>query len=110
RHRGLYRRGQVAGGAQRPPLHDEARDPRRPPLFTEPPDQPRQLTLRQLVGQLRGGDRIVRVHAHVEWALTAEAEAAGGVIELHGGDAEVEEHRVDLREAVAARDVVEVAE
>jgi hypothetical protein len=102
--------GQVAGGAQRAPLRDEARDPRRPPFFAEAPDQVRQLAFGELVDQLRRGHRVVGVHPHVERALAAEAESAGGIVELDGRDAKVEEHGVDPLEPMGAGDVVEVAE
>jgi hypothetical protein len=42
------------------------------------------------------GDAALRVHAHVERAGGFEAEAAGGIIELHGGAAEVCEDEIDL--------------
>ena len=41
----------------------------------------------------------VGVHAHVERAVEAEAEAALGVVDLRRRDAEVEQHAVDLRDA-----------
>ena len=34
-------------------------------------------------------------HAHVERAVTQEGEAALGLVDLHGGDADVEHHAVD---------------
>ena len=46
-----------------------------------------------------GGARTVAAHAHVERAVVAEGEAALGVVELHGGDAEIEHHAVDRVEA-----------
>ena len=39
------------------------------------------------------------VHAHVEWAIPHKAEAALWGIELVGGDAEIEEHPIDLADA-----------
>src|SRR5262249_55622421 len=39
------------------------------------------------------------VHAHVERPVAQEAEAAGGLVELRRGDAEVEEHAYDAAHA-----------
>ena len=43
----------------------------------------------------------IAAHAHVERPVEAEGEAALGVIELHGGDAEIEHHAVDRGKAGA---------
>ena len=52
----------------------------------------------------------VAAHAHVERPVEPEREAAFGAVELHRGDADVEHDAVDLREAGAARDRVELRE
>ena len=55
-----------------------------------------------------GRARAVAAHAHVERSVEAEGEAALGLIELHGRDAEVEHHPVGFREAGIVRGVIEI--
>ena len=61
----------------------------------------------------RAGDHIGRArartaHAHVERPVEAEGKSALRLIELHGGDAEVEHHAVDRCEAGVARHLIEI--
>ena len=64
-------------------------------------------------GKVAFGERVDEVacgrafgaHAHVERAVLAEREAALGLIELHGGDAEVEGNPVDRGDAFAFGDL-----
>ena len=43
-----------------------------------------------------GGGRSALRHAHVERPVAAEGKAALGLVELHGGNADVEHHAIDL--------------
>ena len=49
--------------------------------------------------------RAFGAHAHVERAVLVEGEAALGLVELHGGDAEVEGNPVDRGDAFAFGDL-----
>ncbi len=67
------------------------------------------------VALARGGDHVGRVragcaHAHVERTVEAEREAARRLIELHGGDAEIEHDAVDGVKAGRARNMIEIGE
>src|SRR5690606_9316381 len=53
------------------------------------------------------GALAVRAHAHVERSVVAESEAALALVELHGGDAEVEEHAVHFGDAVVVGELFE---
>ena len=55
-------------------------------------------------------DGPVRRHAHVERPVALEREAARGIVELHGGDADVEHDAIGGREAGGRRQPVEIAE
>src|SRR5262245_44835849 len=59
---------------------------------------------------LRGRDARARVHAHIERSVEAEAEAAGGVVELRRGHAQVEQDAVGRRDAGAGSQLGEPAE
>ena len=48
------------------------------------------------------------VHAHVERGVLGVREPAVGLVELHGGDAEVEEDALDAREAEPVEHVGEL--
>ncbi len=76
--------------------------------------EPLLAVLPQDAGQVGGGVRVEdvggggtagAVHAHVEGCVLAVGEAALHHVELEGGDTEVEEHRVDGREAEVVEDV-----
>ena len=60
--------------------------------------------------ELRGGRPGVRVHAHVERSVEAEAEATGRVVELERRDAEVEDDDIDRDHAERVDDGLEVRE
>ena len=49
-------------------------------------------------------------HAHVERAVALKREAALGIVELHGGDADVEHDAVGRREAGVGGDAFQLAE
>src|SRR5215472_10086653 len=87
RPRGLGNRrldggSQLQSGTKGPAIDDEPCDSRRPPLFTETPDDASEIALRQLVDHLGGGKRAAPVHAHVQWPVLTKAEASRRVIEL----------------------------
>ncbi len=84
-------------------------------------DAPRRALLAEIIEDV--GDRLFVVfaqdvggaapnafHAHVERRVLAEREAAGGLVELHRGYADVENDAVERLGAEAARDRVEIAE
>src|SRR5690348_18078063 len=94
RDRRLHGLHQVARGAERAPRHDELCDPVRPALLAVLTEDSLDLRRVVLVDDLRGGERRLRVHAHVERSVGAEAESALRLVELRAGDAEVEEDHV----------------
>ena len=55
-----------------------------------------------------GGARAPPFHAHVERSVDAEGKAARGLVELHRRDADVEDDAVERREALRARDLLEL--
>ena len=65
-----------------------------------------ELLLVEFGDEVGGGDALVGVHAHVQGAFLFEAEAAGRVVDLHGGDAEVGEDEIG---AVGPADLAEDA-
>jgi hypothetical protein len=83
---------------------------RRRPLLAVAGDHVREFPLVQLREQVCRRARTARVQAHVQRALLAEREAAVGAVELHRGDAEVEQDAVDRSDAEAIQDVGEVRE
>ncbi len=90
-------------------LDDRLGDAARVALLAEAVDQVGELGFRQLRHQIGRGDAGTR-HAHVERPVAAEREAALALVELHGGDADIEHHAVDLRRVQHARHLVEIAE
>ena len=66
---------------------------------------PGQLGGRVGVEHVGGGAAGGAVHPHVERRVLGVGEAALAQVELHGGDAEVEEHRVDRVEPEVVEDV-----
>src|SRR5262249_31706673 len=65
-----------------------------PLLLAECADDGGKLALGQLIDEVACG-RAGAAPAHVETAVLAEGEAALRLVELHGGDAEIERHAVD---------------
>ncbi|CAM5381650.1 hypothetical protein SRIMM317S_02577 [Streptomyces rimosus subsp. rimosus] len=57
------------------------------------------------VEDLGGADAGRLVHAHVERRVLRVREAAVGLVQLHGGDAEVEQDTLDARDAEAGQDL-----
>ena len=60
--------------------------------------------------EVGGGLAVVGVHAHVEVGRLAEGEAAGDVVELHGGDAEVGQDGADRLDAALPQGGGEIGE
>ncbi len=87
--------------------HDGRRDPRRELLLAPRPQQPRQLAVRVGVEDVGGRGTGRRVHAHVQRGVPRVGETPVVLVELQGGDAEVEEHRVDGLEAEVVEGVGE---
>ena len=84
----------VAIGASRRAAHDRARHRAGVALLAERRDDGGKIAL----GGVRhhvGGARPVAAHAHVERTVETEREAALRLVELHRGDADVEQHAVD---------------
>ena len=83
--------------------HDRGDDPLGLLLLAVRPQDPDELARRVGVEDLGGADAGRLVHAHVERGVLGVGEAAVGLVELHGGDAEVEEHALDARRCRAGR-------
>ena len=94
----------VVIGASARASHDRARDVAGEALLAERRDDLREVALGGRIDQI-GRARARAAHAHVERAVVAEREAALGLIELHRGDAEVEQDAVDRLMAEIARDL-----
>ena len=75
------------------------------PLLAVLAQHPGQLRGRVGVEDVGGGRAGGAVHPHVERRVLGVGEAALADVELHRGDAEVEEHRVDRVEAEVVEDV-----
>ena len=80
------------------PLDDRAGDRARAPLFAVEMENVGEFRLRGVVDEI-GGAYALALHAHVERAVVAEGEAALGPVELHRGDADVENDAVHGLEA-----------
>jgi hypothetical protein len=103
-------RGQVAGGAERAPHHDELSDPPGPALFAEFAEDSLELRYLVVVDDPRGGELRPGVHPHVERPVGAEAETAHRVVDLVAGDAEVEEDQVGWDESVVGGNLAKLGE
>ena len=91
--------GQLHGVAQRPARRDGPGDPLRVGLIAVAPQQVRQATRGPSVDDLLGAQHSTGIHAHVDRADSAVAEAPASIVQLHRTDAEVEEHareRIDI--------------
>ena len=75
-------------------LDDGARDRAGAALLAVVVEDVGEFRFRRLVDEV-GGARALALHAHVERAVAAEREAALRLVELHGGDADVEHDAVD---------------
>ena len=71
---------------------------------------PRNLFFGPVVDDLLRGDGGGGPHAHVQGSVVVETEAALGEIEVHGGDAEVEEDAVDGGNVEVEQSLAQVAE
>ncbi len=79
--------------------HDGGHDPLGLLLLAVRAQDPHQLARGVGVEDLGGADAGRLVHAHVEGGVLGVGEAAVGLVELHGGDAEVEQHALYARDA-----------
>src|SRR5262249_9816258 len=89
--------------------HDRARDRARVALLAERRDDDGKIAL----GSMRHDISCARrraAHAHIERTVEAEREAASGFVELHRGDAEIEDDTVDRVMAEATRDRRKIGE
>ena len=75
---------------------DGARDARRQSLLAEFSKYANQLGFGGAVDHVGGARALILVHAHIERPVVHEAEAAGGVVELRRGDAQIEQHAVEF--------------
>ena len=75
---------------------DRAGDRARVPLLAVAAEEERELALLRLVDEIAGGELGRSVHPHVERRVGSVGEPALGPVELHRGDAEVEQDRVRL--------------
>ena len=89
--------GQIAGGAERlfrPLLLDGAGDAARLLFFTEKTEDADQIAdLRTIddIGRRNAGTR----HAHVERAIFLEGKTALGLVDLHGGNADIQHDAIE---------------
>ncbi|KAG0746925.1 hypothetical protein G6F24_015632 [Rhizopus arrhizus] len=89
--------GQFGGAGERLLLaagHDGTRDAAALALFAVGPQHIGDLAVFDAVDPLRGTFAAVRVHAHVQRAVLAEAEATLGHVQLRRRHAQVEQHAV----------------
>ena len=97
RDRALDRVDEVTGalvGAHDAPADDGSGDRAGEPFLAVAAEDQLELPLVGLVHELAGREFGGRVHPHVEWRVGGVREAALGAVELHRGDAEVEQDRV----------------
>jgi hypothetical protein len=88
---------------------DRARDVAGKTLLAERRDDLREVALGGRIDEI-GRARPGAAHAHVERPVVAEREAAFGLIELHRGDAEIEQDAIDRVMAEIAGDLPEIGE
>jgi len=75
------------------------------PFFTIVADDLRQFAHRRASEKFGGGFTARWVHPHVERTVVPKREAARCVVDLRGGDAEIEQYAVDLRKRKGGCDV-----
>ena len=85
-----------SNGRSRAAADDRAGDRARVPLLAVAAEEERELALLRLVDEVARGELGGRVHPHVERRVGRVGEPALGPVELHRGDAEVEQDRVGL--------------
>src|SRR6266513_2637337 len=90
---------QFGGCSNRAGLHNGSRYTARVALFPQLKNRVCQLTLASLVHQLRGRNRSVGTHAHVERAGTVETESTRGVFELKRTHAEIRQNTGGRRQS-----------
>ena len=90
---------QLRGGGDgllRPPLQDPPGDEGREPLLAVIPEDADELLFRIAVHHVRRGEGGALVHAHVQGGLELIGEAAAGLVQLMGGDAQIQKDPVHL--------------
>src|SRR5712671_653986 len=94
---GLDRVDELPGALERllPPAADNRpRDLLRVPLLAIAAEDGHELALAPAVDDVAGAHVLGRIHAHVEWRVGGVREPALRPVELHRGDAEIEQDRV----------------
>ena len=102
--------GEPAGrldGAGLARADDRARDASGMALLAEARDHGRDLALVRARQEFGGSCARIRIHAHVEWTVAQEAEPAPSLVELRGGNAEVEEDSVGAARCDVLRELRE---
>ena len=102
---------ELPGGRQLPllaRLHDPAGDALGEALLAPVAQDPPQVLLRVLHDDVPGRELGRGVHAHVQRSVIGVGEAAFALVELHGGDAEVEEDAVGGLEAGLGEGVLDL--
>ncbi len=100
--------GAVGEGLLLAPTDDRGHDPLGLLLLAVLAQDPDQLARRVGVQDLGGADARGLVHPHVQRRVLRVSEPAVGLVQLHGGDAQVEEDALDGREAQPVQDLGEV--
>ncbi len=93
------RRALLLNGSFLALAHDRGDDPLGLLLLAVGPQDADEFARRVGAEDLRGAHAGRLVHAHVERGVLGVGEAAVRLVELHGGDAEVEQHALDARDA-----------
>jgi len=94
-----------------PALHHRAGDPPGKPLLSEPEEEVREILLPRVPEDLgRRWPTAVRIPAHVEGTFHPEREAARRVVELEGGDPQVQQRAVERPPARGLTQRIEVRE
>ena len=97
------RRGDRRLGAR---LDDRPCDGARVVLFAEHRDDGGKIAFRGVRNHVGGADPFA-THAHIQRPVVTERESTLGIVDLHRGHADVEQHAVDRRDAEVARDGIE---
>jgi hypothetical protein len=90
--------------------HNRPRNALGPAFFAQGTEDGLQMFGRSLIDQHLSRVRLGRIHAHVEGAIKAEAEATRGSIQLVGRDPKVEEDAIYLGVAKLGQEHCQIAE
>src|SRR5262249_22128760 len=80
-------------------LYNQTRDATRCRLLSQLTKQPRQLFLAVFVYDRGSGQLGSRIHAHIEWTVSHEAEPALRIFELPGRDTKIKKRAADCANA-----------